>query len=140
MVCSGGFLGQAVFPGWWCVAVFRSRFRRERTMDRIGVGIEVFLPVERTDLVYCGQFAVDHQIRWVARGGHRRLSPWLFSSTLGFFSGSCLKSGVLLKLLDDHLFQFHSGQLQQLDGLLQLRSHDELLGQLLYLANLKSHI
>jgi hypothetical protein len=56
-------------------------------MDRIGVGIEVFLPVERTDLVHCGQFAVDHQIRWVTRGSHRGLGSWLFSSALGFFSG-----------------------------------------------------
>ena len=69
------------------------------------------------------------------RPGHgvhgRRVAIFL---DLGF-----LKQRVFQKLLLHRLHQLQARELQQLDGLLQLRSHDQLLGEFELLAEFQGH-
>jgi len=46
-----------------------------------------------------------------------------------FISGNFLQQGIFFHLLIDRFHKFLTGQLQQLDGLLELRGHDQLLGK-----------
>ncbi len=60
-------------------------------------------------------------------------------TAVGFFRGTFFKSWIFFQLLAHHFFQFDSGKLQQLDRLLELRRHHQLLDELLNLSNLKRH-
>jgi hypothetical protein len=50
--------------------------------------------------------------------------------------GAFLERRVFLKLLRDHLLELDARELQQLDCLLQLRRHHQLLREPLYLSDL----
>ena len=91
------------------------------------VALEIGLPV---DIVHPLGFALDllsgRALCW--RGGRLFTAGRLLFAFL-FRVGAFFQHGVFRQLLGDHIDQLHPRQLQQLDRLLQLRGHHQLLTQ-----------
>ena len=76
-------------------------------MDRIRVGIEVFLPIQSADLVDGGQLPIEHQLRAVLGNARLGFGSRLFTAGLSLLGRAFFESGIFLELLGHHLFQFY---------------------------------
>ena len=98
-------------------------------------------PVVRIALVtrvVCARLAATPLPAW---GQADEPEVGFFDRSLAFFGGfgELFENGVLLQLLLDEAHEFEPIQLKQLDGLLQLRCHHQLLGQAQLLFQLDGH-
>src|SRR5215510_772983 len=89
--------GYVILPRWRAVTIVPGGFCGQRSVDRIGMGVKIFLPVQRTDFVN-GRLAVDHGLRDWLSALRRQLRLGLIS-VLGLFSGSFLQGGIVLQFL-----------------------------------------
>ena len=76
-------------------------------MDRIRVGIEVFLPIQSADLVDGGQLPIEYgEARAVLGNAHLGFRS-RFTAGLRLLGRAFFERGIFLELLGHHLFQFY---------------------------------
>lgn len=95
---------------------------------------EVILPIDAVDEAFV--LRGRRLLRRRRRGRRLRRRRFLFGASVGGF----LEGGVDLELLPDRLLELEPGELKQLDRLLQLGSHHQLLGELQVLPEFEGHL
>ncbi|MFO7564359.1 MAG: hypothetical protein R6X02_17055 [Enhygromyxa sp.] len=118
----------------------RGQRTRERVMLKVGLPVEV---------VVVGLVGLDLLLRRVGRASVADLALELDAvlhldrrdRLLGAGADllALLEQRVLEQLVADQVLEFDAGQLQEFDGLLQLRGHHELLGHPQLLAHVQDH-